>query len=83
MVRMKGGNNRPVPLPVTPEQDQPKTSRAYPLKVRDAGPSLPFFSGGVRNTLKQADSHPVFGSAGPRRPLKRVDVSQDARREIE
>lgn len=65
-------------VPVTPSMDQPKTNRAYPLKVRTPGPALPGFSGGARNAAKQVDSHPVFGHVGRTSP-QRVDLSQDER----
>lgn len=73
---MRPGSAPRLRIPVTPDQDQPKTNRAYPLKVRDPGPARPFYGGGAVGSLKQVDSHPVFGGHQLRAPVKRVNGQQ-------
>lgn len=72
-------NPRRLAVPVTPQQDQPKSKRAYPLAVRTPGPALPYFGGGTSGNQRRVASHPVYGTPGPQRPLKRLDTSQDPR----
>lgn len=79
-MRVKG--RRAINMPRTPEQDQPKTNRAYPLMVREGGPAQPTYGGGSSTGRRGVDSHPIYNGSGPRGPVKRVDTSQDARREL-
>lgn len=80
---MRPGSAPRLKIPVTPSEDQPKSNRAYPLQVREPGPARPFFAGGSLGTLKQTDSHPIYGGHAVRAPYKRVNSEQtDPRGEL-
>jgi hypothetical protein len=80
---MRPGSAPRLKIPVTPSEDQPKTNRAYPLMVREPGPARPTFQGGALGSLKQLDSHSVFGGHQLRSPVKRVNSQEtDPRGEL-
>lgn len=81
MVIVKGGPGR-FSTRFTPPEDNPKATRA-PVPVRDPGPTSPIYGAGSRQGASGADSHSMFGSPGIRQPTKRVDLSQDKRRELD
>lgn len=81
MVSVKGGPGR-FQTRHTPTEDNPKATRG-PIAVRDPGPATPIYGHGSLQGPRGADSHPMFGAPGIRAPTKRVDISQDARRELD
>lgn len=81
MVIVKGGTGR-FDTRFTPPEDNPQARRA-PIAVRDPGPTSPIYGAGSLQGPRYTDSHPTFGSPGIRQPTKRVDISQDARKELD